>query len=187
MERPGTDETVSNILLTRNIYLTLHSEFMSHPNSFQFKARELMKIKVKIRLLFSSSYIKFKSPNKWMPRKHLAPSFLYFKRCAALCLQERQALSFNSSEEEIFCYRGGRAGWLPVTTQGGHAGCPVPHMTDLSPTTSGHWALHQAGLPLPLLHQWRSAMPELLWEYKTTSFLPLLLLKQYCNNQAIVI
>lgn len=64
MERPGTDETVSNILLTRNIYLTLHSEFMSHPNSFQFKARELMKIKVKIRLRFSSSYIKFKSPNK---------------------------------------------------------------------------------------------------------------------------
>lgn len=55
MEKPGIDDTVSNILLTGDIYiyLTQHSALMSFPNSFQLQARKLMKIKVKSRLIFS--------------------------------------------------------------------------------------------------------------------------------------
>lgn len=160
MEKPGTDDTVSNILLPRSIYiyLTQYSVLTSLPNSFQLYARELMKIKVKGRLLFSSCYVKLKS----LLINECQENTYYHLSCSLssrLCLQESQAFSFNSTEGEIFWNRGGRAGSLPTTTQGGQTRpcelhrSPMPHTAASS--CHGRWGSwsglghpRRAGTPL---------------------------------------
>lgn len=135
MEKPGTDDTVPDILFPgTSIYIWLTSQcwhvFLTF---FQLQAGELMKIKVKGGLLFSSCYVKL---NSLLINGGQENTYSYQLSCSlssSLCLQENQALSFNSTEAEIFWNRGGRAGSLRTSTQGGQGRpcelhrSPVPH------------------------------------------------------------
>lgn len=92
-----------------------------------------MKTKVKGRLLFSSCYVKLNS----LLIIECQENTYYQLSCSLSsrwCLQGSQALSFNSTEEEIFWNRGGRAGSCQTTTQGGQTrpcelhSSPMPHI-----------------------------------------------------------
>lgn len=110
-----------------------------------------------------------------------------------LCLQESQA-SFNSTEEEMFWNRGGRAGSL-CTVQGGQTRlcelhrAPVLHPRGtgtLTPRRTPLHPLHQLGVTLQLCTRVIN-IPVLLQEDRTSVFLPLPLPRWYFNNQATAI